>query len=210
MISRISSGKHLVRATAALFVLGAMALAVALAPSPFAREAEAQEYTCVQYRICIEKRTTSGSNVEFPFVIDIDQVSTDSAPTVGGATISGPGTVYLSNGEEVGLEFRGSATVTELPVPGWRLVDIDCDYSGDFGVTRSGNTIEIYYVIGTDQSFLNCTFINEEVRQQPLNLGGLFAGQPTPLPTARPAAVAPAATAPTTISPPRTGDAGLR
>ena len=38
-------------------------------------------------------------------------------------------------------------------------------------------------------------------------LSGLFAGQPTPLPTA-PGAVAPAATAPT-ISPPRTGDGGL-
>ncbi len=38
-------------------------------------------------------------------------------------------------------------------------------------------------------------------------LSGLFQGQPTPLPTA-PSAVAPATTAPT-ISPPRTGDAGL-
>jgi hypothetical protein len=39
-------------------------------------------------------------------------------------------------------------------------------------------------------------------------LSGLFAGQPTPLPTARPSVSAPAATAPA-ISPPRTGDAGL-
>jgi hypothetical protein len=47
--------------------------------------------------------------------------------------------------------------------------------------------------------------------RRPPNIGaglsGLFAGQPTPLPTA-PGAVAPAATAPT-ISPPRTGDGGL-
>lgn len=209
MIGRISQGKHLVRAMAALFALGAMALAVALIPSPSAREAEAQEqYDCRGYAICISKATLPASNVAFPFIIDIEEVKYDSLPTVDGATVSGPTTVFLSDGDEVGIELYGRALITEVPVQGWELIDIDCEGTSDYGWRTSGNSLEIFYTIGEPESFLNCTFVNQ--RTQPLNLGGLFAGQPTPLPTARPAAVAPAATAPTTISPPRTGDAGLK
>jgi hypothetical protein len=62
-----------------------------------------------------------------------------------------------------------------------------------------------------DANLSDCRPAQREERPRPPNIGaglsGLFAGQPTPLPTA-PAAVAPAATSPV-ITPPRTGDAGL-
>jgi hypothetical protein len=192
---------------------GLAALAITLAPGPAApvRTAEAQsQESCRGYRICIEKRTIPGSNVAFPFVIDIEQIDTKSEDSeVGEAIISQPSTVYLSDGEEIGVEFYGEATITELPVPGWQLVDIDCEGTSEFDVEIHGSTLEIYYLVGTEQSILHCTFVNQRIEQPQLNLGGLFAGQPTPLPTApAPAAVTPAPAQ--GISPPRTGDGGLK
>ena len=194
-------------AAAALTVAGVLATTGRGAPEA---QAQSQENSCAQYRVCIEKQTIPGSNVEFPFIIQIESVTDSSVQTeVNGALVDESTTVSLSDGEEIGIAFRGEARITEVPVPGWRLVDIKCEGTSDYGYEISGNTVEIYYAIGTRESFIRCIFINQEVRQ-PLNLGGLFAGQPTPLPTAPPpAAVAPAAPS-QVISPPRTGDAGLR
>ena len=197
-----------IRAMTVLAVLGAVGLAVVLMQGGATPVAEAQESGCRGYNVCITKQTIPDSDVNFPFIIDIENLTDSSVePRVDGAYINQPTTVYLSDGDSVGIQFRGEARVTEVPVQGWELVDIRCDGTSDFGWRREGNSIEIYYLVGGPQSFLNCTCVNQ--RTQPLNLGGLFAGQPTPLPTARPAAAAPAATAPS-ISPPRTGDAGLK
>jgi hypothetical protein len=158
--------------------------------------------------VCIEKQTIPGSSREFPFIVEIEKLDPNSVPSeVNGAIIDGSGTYYLADGDQLGIAFYGEARITEVPIPGWQLVDINCEGTSDFGYEIRGNTLEIYYLSGTSQSYLHCTFVNREVRQ-PLNLGGLFAGQPTPLPTA-PAAVAPAVAAPV-ITPPRTGDAGIK
>ena len=199
--------KSFVAVAAVALTIGVIATTGRGAPDA---HAEPQEDSCVQYRVCIEKRTIPGSNVEFPFIIEIESVTTDIVQTeVNGAIIGESASVYLSDGEEVGIAFRGEAKITEVPVPGWRLVDIDCEGTSDYGYEISGNTVEIYYAIGTSESFIRCVFTNQEVRQ-PLNLGGLFSGQPTPLPTAPPPAAVAPATRSQVISPPRTGDAGLR
>jgi len=198
-----------IRAMTVLAVLGVVGLAVVLIQGGATPVVEAQESGCRGYNVCITKQTIPDSNVNFPFIIDIENLTDSSVePKVDGAYINQPTTVYLSDGDSVGIQFRGEARVTEVPVQGWELVDIRCEGNGEYGWRVEGNTLEIYYAFGTEGAYLNCTFVNQ--RTQPLNLGGLFAGQPTPLPTARPAAVAPAATAPTTISPPRTGDGGLK
>jgi hypothetical protein len=198
------------RITAALLAVAGL-LYVALGGSTTqSKLAEAQpvESYCRGYKVCIEKQTTTVSNVEFPFIVEIEEVAHDSVPSqVNGAIINGSGTYYLADGEKLGIEFCGEARVTEVPVPGWQLIDIDCEGTLDFGYEIRGNSVEIYYLIGDEGSYLHCMFVNREVKQ-PLNLGGLFAGQPTPLPTA-PSAVAPAATAPV-ITPPRTGEAGIK
>ena len=179
-------------------------VAVSVTPNQVARAQPVESY-CRGYKVCIIKDTIPGSNVQFPFVIDIEEAASGGVESsVNG---NGPKTIFLSDGDQYGIEFYGEATITEIPTPGWELVDIDCEGTSDFGYETHGNTLEVYYFSGTPQSNLHCTFINREVRQ-PLNLGGLFAGQPTPLPTAPPP-VAPAATSPA-ITPPRTGDAGLK
>ena len=122
-----------------------------------------------------------------------------------------------------------SVTITELAEPGWELDDIGCTTVPGFSLVINLNTRSATVTWNTDLlGQVVCTFFNIQEEQptpeptlqpdptarattQPNlggGLGGLFAGQPTALPTARPA-TAPAATAPA-ITPPRTGDAGLR
>ena len=144
--------------------------------------------------------------------------------------------VPLPDFELVDGEFRGfpippnsadTVTVTEEALEGWDFDGFECTYQGV--LSNSGiRTITVYrdpQVTATVSA--SCTFHNDiqepeptpepspeptpRIERQPNlggGLGGLFAGQPTPLPTA-PAAVAPAATSPA-ITPPRTGDAGIR
>jgi len=219
MIGRMTHSRR-ITAAAALFGLAAIALAITLLPTPSVRDAEAQEqelydYDCSNYKVCIRKETIPGSTVQFPFILEIEQLHREN---VGATDHNETETVFLGDGDELGMQFFGRAWITEVPVEGWELIDIDCEGSSDYGWEITGNTIEIYYAIGGPSSFLDCIFVNRRVERPGggpapglgAGLGGLFAGQPTPLPTARPAAVAPAATAPTTISPPRTGDAGLK
>jgi len=107
------------------------------------------------------------------------------------------------------LSSAGTRDVEELPPTGWE-VTIECEGSP---YTAQGSTVTLQLVAGplTECTFFN-RFVPEAENNRPPNIGaglsGLFAGQPTPLPSARPATTAPAAVAPT-ISPPRTGDGGL-
>jgi hypothetical protein len=123
----------------------------------------------------------------------------------------------LRGGEELELEFGCGIRVIERREPGWNLLDIDCDYEDIYyDVQREDGGIMILVDRSQQDSFttaearldIRCRFVNRPVERQPLNLGGLFSGQPTPLPTA-PSAVAPAATA-SAITPPRTGDGGIK
>ena len=107
----------------------------------------------------------------------------------------------------------GSYEIQETVPDGWDLVDADCTGPGTFSL--SGSTLSLSL---TSPGEVHCTFSNRErgletpaPNRRPPNIGaglsGLFAGQPTPLPTTVPAVVAPAAPAP--IRPPNTGDGGL-
>jgi hypothetical protein len=122
---------------------------------------------------------------------------------------------FLSDGESFAPGFRCGVIVTEAPQAGWRLADVDCDFDSNvWDVSSVPNGVKIVLnPSGQDSetpfSSIDCVFVNVRLEDRPLNLGGLFAGQPTQLPTAPPAAVAPAATSPA-ITPPRTGDAGLK
>jgi len=122
-----------------------------------------------------------------------------------------------------------SVTIVELPESGWVLDDIGCTSVPGFSLVINVNTRSATVTWNTDLlGVVLCTFYNvqeEEPTPEPTQrpdptprattqpnlgggLGGLFAGQPTALPTARPA-TAPAATAPA-ITPPRTGDGGIK
>jgi hypothetical protein len=184
--------------------------------------ASAQELSCRTDSIgvlCLRK-DTGGQSGSFLFEIEIEE---SSLPTVAvpcllpGSAVETEFNEVLGGGDEVAIYFGCAIRVTEVPQQGWQLVDIDCDFNNTFyDVRREGSSIVILLDQGSLDSQGNgnnsveCTFVNRRIDERPLNLGGLFAGQPTPLPTAPPpAAVAPAATSPV-ISPPRTGDAGLR
>jgi hypothetical protein len=130
-------------------------------------------------------------------IIDVD--STEVGATRITALASHPCTGQLYAVVPVGQDAEnyqpGSRLLVELSPNG------DLEVVGDLGGSFAGLTF-----VGA------CNRADQrEERPRPPNIGaglsGLFAGQPTPLPTA-PSAVAPAATAPV-ITPPRTGDAGL-
>ena len=63
---------------AVLAVLGAVGLAVVLMQGGATSAVEAQESGCRGYNVCITKQTIPDSNVNFPFIIDIENL-TDSA-----------------------------------------------------------------------------------------------------------------------------------
>jgi hypothetical protein len=116
--------------------------------------------------------------------------------------------------EAVGLNACEHVTTDwtefEVVVPGRGCALVDFELFA--GVSNFGDSA-VPSAMGLDSILVDdsiCDTPTPTPTQRPnigAGLSGLFAGQPTPLPTA-PSAVAPAATAPT-ISPPRTGDAGL-
>ena len=183
--------------------------------------AEAQEFRCDDDNfglLCLRK-DSGGTPGTFRFEIERDDVNPTIVLPCGILDLAEENdsdfTEVLSGGSQVAVPFRCSIRVTEIPQSGWDLRDIRCDYDNNvYEVRYESNTVFIVAnPSGLDESDIDygitCTFYNQAQRSQ-LNLGGLFAGQPTALPTApAPAAVAPAAQAPS-IAPPRTGDAGLK
>jgi len=140
--------------------------------------------------------------------------------------------VYHEGLDAFEIEERGDiVTIREVDLPdGWELVNIWCVLSGidpsinlDFEVIENGVEIELDNPGGPSATVF-CGFWNELDEdalatptppgdRRPPNIGtglsGLFGSGPapaTPTAVARPAAVAPAQV----ISPPRTGDGGLR
>lgn len=87
-----------------------------------------------------------GGNTEFTFEFTSD----------GGES----STYTLSDGESFSSPFTSTVTVTELPLPGWTLADIDCE--GDdgilFQITDNGFTAECN---PDDFPMGHCTFFNE-------------------------------------------------
>jgi hypothetical protein len=201
---------YLTRLVIAAIAIAAIALA-AVAIQGGGTTATAQPGDCGEgYRFCIAKQTIPGTNQRFAFKIDY-QVAEGSQPT--SQLIYEDATYYLGNGENVGVNVAGQVIVTEIPEPGWELVDVDCEGTGDFYYEYVPNGVEVGYTIGTEQSFLNCVWTNRQVQEQQrpnLNLGGLFADKPN-IPQQGPAPAAPSAVAGApVISPPNTGDGGLK
>ena len=167
--------------------------------------------------LCLRK-DTGGTPGTFLFEIERDDVLPSVPCGILGSTEESESdfTEVVSGGEQIAIPFGCSIQVREVPQSGWELRDIRCDYDNEIYEVRylsNGVLIEsnpISFDEDTETQYgITCTFVNQAQRSQ-LNLGGLFAGQPTALPTApAPAAVVPAAPAPS-ISPPRTGDAGLQ
>jgi len=210
---------------AALAIAGIAAFTALFAPGSSSTPANAQEQElrCDEDKfglLCLRK-DTGGTPGTFLFDLERDiQVvprSQDISCALGTTSELSDETQVLQAGEEIGLFFDCEIRVTERPQAGWELMRIDCDYNPlYYDVRTEGRTLIIlldqtsFDSTSNGRNDIECTFVNREERPNlGAGLGGLFAGQPTPLPTARPAAVAPAATAPS-ISPPRTGDAGLK
>ena len=209
----------------AFLVAGLAAVSALVVPAGNDQKASAQIPGCdpdIFGLLCLRK--DAPSRVPFAFDIERDRgtrLIVDELPCAAPSdNDKNEFTEVLRGGEQVAIEFGCGIIVRERQEPGWDLVDIICDYVDDYyDVRREGDGIMILRDRTTEDSAVQldlrrdivCTFVNREEPRGGLGagLGGLFAGQPTPLPTARPAAAAPAATAPS-ISPPRTGDAGLK
>jgi hypothetical protein len=203
-------GAVLAALAVAAVAIGVLGLADSARPTV---SAQPIEDSCLElrYTICVSKETIGGDGLfRFDYWIDEEDDLPENCllPFVQEEL----DTYYLSDGDSFPIRFECSLRLVESPQPGWQLVDIDCDYNNEIWDIRPiSNGILILYNPASEDNAepdIECTFINRRIEERPLNLGGLFAGQPTPLPTAPPVA-APAATSPA-ITPPRTGDAGLK
>jgi hypothetical protein len=164
--------------------------------------------------LCLRK-DTGGASGSFVFEIEGDERA-----NLGSQVTEPCFEAVLGGGDEILIYFNCEVRVTERPERGWHLVTIDCDYDNTYyDVVRSGNSVLILLDQGSKDSVnpisedaqrldIECTFVNRPDPQPNIGAGlsGLFKA-PTPLPTA-PAAVAPATPRP--ISPPNTGDGGLK
>ncbi len=222
-LSRIlSEHRKLLVFGALLITAGLTAVGALVVPAGGQEKASAQIPGCDDDLfgvLCLRKDAPS----RVPFIFDIERdeqrFTAEEIPCISPAENGSESTEVLRGGDEVAIYFGCGIRVLERQEPGWDLVDINCDYVEDYyEVRREGDGLLILLDRGSQDSVgpigqrrdIECTFVNRPERPNlGGGLGGLFAGQPTPLPTARPAAVAPAATAPS-ISPPRTGDAGLK
>jgi len=109
--------------------------------------------------ITIEKVAPGGDGTEFPFEYTVDG--------------NGPNSATLADGESDGGPFGSFVTVTELPLEGWRLVDIDCNGEGGIAFDITANS---FTAICADNGFGTCTFINQRVTDIPtLSEWGLIA-----------------------------------
>jgi hypothetical protein len=186
--------------------LGAIAIGGISLLSGGGTAATAQVPGCSEeYRLCVTKMTLQGTNQEFPFEVTYEQ----EPDSVNQAALD-QDTYYLGSGESIGLYPYGVTTIQEQLIPGWELVDVHCEGSGEFDFTYHGTGVTVSYFQGELQSVLNCVWTNRQVQEQQrpnLNLGGLFADKPNiPQQGPAPSAVAGAPV----ISPPNTGDGGLK
>ena len=207
----------------AFLVAGVAAASALVATGGGTEKANAQIAGCdsdIFGLLCLRKDAPSRTPFTFDLVRDdLPRISVEELPCINPTNHETEFSEVLRGGEQIAIEFGCGIIVRERQEPGWDLIDIVCDYVEDYyDVRREGDGIMILRDRSSEDSVfqpngrrdIECTFVNREERPNlGAGLGGLFAGQPTPLPTARPAAVAPAATAPS-ISPPRTGDAGLK
>ena len=207
---------------------GLIASAVAAAaiglvvPGAGNQEASAQVRGCDldQFGVLCLIKDAPDSRIPFVFEIERDQetrFTLEEIPCVVPDDFETEYTEVLRGGDAVEIDFGCGIRVIERREPGWNLVDVLCDYEDDYyDVRREDGGIMILVDRSAQDTFvgtaavrrnIECVFVNRPEPRPNLGggLGGLFAGQPTPLPTA----VAPAATAPV-ITPPRTGDAGLK
>jgi hypothetical protein len=203
--------RHIGRIMLASVGLGALALGglSMLGGGGSAATAQTPPSGCSEeYRLCITKETLQPTNIDFPFAITYEQ-----EPDSESVSDLDQETYYLGSGESLGLYPYGVTTIQELSVPGWVLVDVDCEGSDAYNVTYHERGITVSYFTGAESSFLNCVWTNRQVQQEQrpnLNLGGLFADKPN-IPPQGPAPGAPSAVAGApVISPPNTGDGGLK
>jgi len=85
-----------------------------------------------------------------------------------------PNTFTLVDGQSDGGPFNLSVIVTELPLEGWRLQNIDCE--GDSGISFRIEDDGFRAVCNSDGSFATCTFFNEQASNIPtLSEWGLIA-----------------------------------
>ncbi len=100
--------------------------------------------------ITIAKVAPGGDGVEFPFDLTVDG--------------SGPSSFSVLGGQEDGGPFFSTVTVTELPLDGWKLSDIECENVGatGFEITENGFTAAC-----DGGGFVTCTFFNVPVSNIP-------------------------------------------
>jgi hypothetical protein len=206
----------------AFLVVGVAAASALVLPGGGTERANAQIAGCdsdIFGLLCLRKDAPSRTPFTFDLVRDdLPRISVEEFPCINPTDHETEFSEVLRGGDEVAIEFGCGIIVRERQEPGWDLVDIVCDYEDEYYDVRPEPDGIMILIDRSMQDSVNtggrndieCTFVNREERPNlGAGLSGLFAGQPTPLPTARPAAVAPAATAPS-ISPPRTGEAGLK
>jgi hypothetical protein len=100
--------------------------------------------------ITIAKVALGGEDTEFPF-----EHAEDGAE---------PSFFTLKSGLSTGGPFASTSTVTELPLEGWALVDIECEGTGatGFEITDNGFTATC-----DGGGFVTCTFFNVESKNIP-------------------------------------------
>ena len=95
--------------------------------------------------ITIAKVAPGAGNTEFPFEVILD----------GGEPFS----ASLTNEQLTGGPFMLSVTVTELPLEGWVLQNIDC--GGDEGISFSVGDDNFTAICNSIGSTGSCTFFNQ-------------------------------------------------
>jgi hypothetical protein len=143
---------------------------------------------------------------------------------------SSEGDFSLNDGESetLSIDDNGTITVSEDETDGWSLVDIDCDEPGEVSVDENGTSVEVDFSGLADDEFetVNCTFINEmdatptststaTATATATATSTTSAGTATPTRTTVVIGQAtntpvPTATSGGVISPPSTGDGGLK
>ncbi|MEW6144348.1 MAG: IPTL-CTERM sorting domain-containing protein [Thermodesulfobacteriota bacterium] len=103
-----------------------------------------------QCGIGIGKVAFGGEGLEFPFEITVDG--------------NGPNSTIIIGGDGTGGPFNSEVTVTELPLEGWELVDIECEGEGGISFDISEDS---FTAICTGSGGGTCTFFNRSIAAIP-------------------------------------------